>query len=103
MIYPWMFEDDAALAPFRDAAERLAAREDWPQLYDVERLGANEVPSAAVVYHDDMYVDAALSLETARAIAGLAVWVTNEYEHDGSRRHGDAVLGHLIDMARGER
>jgi len=46
-----------------------------------------------VVYHDDMYVDAACSMETARAIAGLRVWITNEYEHDGSRRDGERVLG----------
>ena len=61
------------------------------------------MPCAAVVYHDDMYVDAALSLETARAIRGLRTWVTNEYEHDGTRRAGEEVLGRLIELVRGER
>jgi len=103
MVYPWMLEEYESLRPFREAAERLALRERWPLLYDVERLRQNAVPCAAVVYHDDMYVDAALSLETARAIRGLRLWVTNEYEHDGVRRDGDAVLGRLIDLARGER
>jgi pimeloyl-ACP methyl ester carboxylesterase len=102
MIYPWMFEEDSALRPFRAAAEVLADRDDWPALYDPERLRANRVPCAAVVYHDDMYVDAANSLATAHAVAGLRVWVTNEYEHDGSRRDGARVLGRLIDLARGE-
>ncbi|HEY4026051.1 MAG TPA: alpha/beta fold hydrolase [Candidatus Dormibacteraeota bacterium] len=103
MIYPWMFEEDAALAPFQAAANLLADRDDWPALYDPERLRTNEVPCAAVVYHDDMYVDAAYSLETARTIAGLRLWITNEYEHDGSRRDGERVLARLIDLARGER
>ena len=34
MIYPWMFGTDPVLRPLRDAAEDLAAREDWPLLYD---------------------------------------------------------------------
>ncbi len=34
MIYPWMFRTDPVLRPLRDAAEELAAREDWPPLYD---------------------------------------------------------------------
>jgi hypothetical protein len=103
MVYPWMLEEYESLRPFREAAEMLARRKQWPALYDVERLRQNQVPCAAVVYHDDMYVDAGLSLETARAIRGLRTWVTNEYEHDGVRRDGDGVLGRLIDLARGER
>lgn len=103
MIYPWMFEEFAALRPFREAAELLAQRDDWPPLYDPARLGANTVPCAAAVYYDDMYVEAALSMETARVIRGLRTWVTNEYDHDGVRVEGDAVLGRLIDLARDER
>ena len=37
--------------------------------------------------------------ETARAIRGCKVWVTNEYEHNGLR-FGD-VLGRLIDLVKG--
>lgn len=103
MMYPWMLEEYGDLRPFREAAALLAERDDWPPLYDPERLAANQVPCAAIVYHDDMYVDATLSLETARAIRGLRAWVTNEHDHDGVRRAGEAVLSHLIDMARGER
>ncbi|OIV35975.1 alpha/beta hydrolase [Mangrovactinospora gilvigrisea] len=101
MIYPWMFRTDPALRPLREAAELLAARDSWPRLYDPERLARNEVPVAAVVYHDDMYVDAGFSLETAKQVAGVRAWVTNEYEHDGVRVGGRAVLGRLIDMVRG--
>ncbi|MFD3515633.1 alpha/beta fold hydrolase [Streptomyces sp. NPDC058657] len=101
-IHPWHFECDPALRPLRETAELLAARTDWPRLYDPARLAANEVPVAAAVYHDDMYVDTAHSLETARSIRGLRTWVTDEYEHDGLRASGPRVLDRLLALARGE-
>jgi hypothetical protein len=101
MIYPWAFDDDPALHPFRDAAELLAQRDDWPALYDRTVLAANEVPAAAALYTDDMYVDAGYSEHTAAAVRGLRVWKTNAYEHDGLRETGH-VLDRLIKMARGE-
>jgi pimeloyl-ACP methyl ester carboxylesterase len=99
-VYPWMFEELVALAPLREAAEILAAHE-WTRLYDPERLAANEVPVAAAVYAEDMYVERAFSEETAAHIRGLRPWLTNEYEHNGLRADGARVLGHLIDLARG--
>ncbi len=101
MIYPWMFRTDPVLRPLRDAAEELAARVDWPPLYDPARLAASTAPAAAAVYFEDMYVPAGLSLPTARAIRGLRPWVTNEYQHDGLRVSNGAVLGRLIALARG--
>src|SRR4051794_41881217 len=70
MIYPWMFEQQLCLQPLQAAAELVAARSDWPALYDATRLGECQARVAAVVYHDDMYVDAAGSLETAAAGTG---------------------------------
>jgi hypothetical protein len=102
MIYPWMFGADPALVPLREAAELLAERDGWPPLYDPARLAANEVPAAAAVYHDDLYVPAPLSLRTAAAVRGLRAWVTNEWEHDGLRVSGGKVLGRLIAMNQGE-
>ncbi|MEV4560994.1 alpha/beta fold hydrolase [Kitasatospora sp. NPDC049285] len=102
MIYPWMFESDPALRPLRETAQLLAERTDWPDLYDLERLAANRVPVYAAVYHDDMYVDTAHSLETADAVARVRTWVTNEWEHDGVRVSNGQVLDRLIRMARGE-
>jgi pimeloyl-ACP methyl ester carboxylesterase len=102
MTYPWMFGADPALTPLREAAELLAQRDGWPPLYDPARLAANEVPAAAAVYHDDMYVPAPLSLRTAAAVRGLRAWVTNEWEHDGLRVSGGRVLDRLIAMNRGE-
>jgi len=102
MIYPFMFEDYEYLRPFREAAEILAEWDGWPALYDPERLEANSVPGAASVYHDDMYVDRELSLATARRIAGLRVWITNEHQHNALRADGEPVLDRLIRMRRGE-
>jgi pimeloyl-ACP methyl ester carboxylesterase len=99
-VYPWMFEDYGALRPLAEAAQILAEHE-WPQLYDVERLRANDVPAAAAIYADDMYVERAFSEETAALIRGLRPWVTNEYEHDGLRADGTRVLGRLLDLVRG--
>ena len=101
-IHPWMFDCDPALRPLRETADLLAARTDWPPLYDPARLAANEVPVAAAVYHDDMYVDTAHALETARTIRGLRTWVTDEFEHDGVRAGGPRVLDRLLALTRDE-
>ncbi|HUZ26428.1 MAG TPA: alpha/beta fold hydrolase [Streptosporangiaceae bacterium] len=102
MIYPWMFENHPVLTPLADAAQLLAEREDWPPLYDAARLRGNEVPAAAAIYFNDMYVPTEFSLHTARAIAGLRPWVTSEYEHDGLRVSNGGVLDKLIGLVRGE-
>jgi pimeloyl-ACP methyl ester carboxylesterase len=99
-VYPWMFEEYGALAPLREAADILAAHE-WPRLYDSERLRDNEVPVAAAIYAEDMYVERALSEETATQVRGLRPWLTNEYQHNALRADGERVLGRLIDMLRG--
>ncbi|GAB3961962.1 alpha/beta fold hydrolase [Actinoallomurus acanthiterrae] len=98
MIYPWMFQEISELRPFRGAVELLAARAEWPELYDLDRLAANEIPVVAAVYHDDMYVDAGLQLDTAARVGNTRVWVTNEYEHDGIG--DDRVFARLTEMIR---
>jgi pimeloyl-ACP methyl ester carboxylesterase len=100
MIYPWMIGNDPVLEPLAEAAEILAGR-DWPRLYDQARLQANEVPAAAAVYYDDMYVPQQFSVPTAKATRGLRPWITNEYEHDGLRVSRGRVLDRLIAMVRG--
>jgi pimeloyl-ACP methyl ester carboxylesterase len=98
MMYPWMFEEIRVLRPFGPAVEVLAARSQWSELYDVERLAANDVPVAAAVYYDDMYVDSGLQLDTARRVGNLQAWVTNEYEHDGLG--SERVFNHLTELVR---
>ncbi len=99
-VFPWMFEDYGALAPHREAAELLAEHE-WPRLYDGDVLSRNDVPVAATIYANDLYVERRFAEETAEQIRGLRPWVTNEYEHNGLRADGERVLGRLIDLVKG--
>jgi pimeloyl-ACP methyl ester carboxylesterase len=101
MIYPWMFEEITALRPFAEAANILAERDNWAPPFDPDRLAGNEVPVAAVIYHDDIYVPVELSLRTAAAIGNLRPWVTSEWEHDGIRSSGDEVFARLRELASG--
>lgn len=101
MIYPWMFDEVAELRGLAGAAHRLAAKTDWGPLYDPERLARNEVPLAAAVYYDDMYVPRELSLDSARRIPGVRTWVTNAHEHDALRVGGAEIFERLLGMVRG--
>ncbi|MFJ6078093.1 alpha/beta fold hydrolase [Pseudarthrobacter sp. NPDC092419] len=100
MVYPWYFRQDPALAPLAGVAQLLAAKQDWMNLYDLDRLAANTVPAAAAVYADDIYVDRKLSLETAARIKGLQVWETGDFHHDGIADDGEAIFARLLGMAR---
>ena len=95
-----IFDEDPELTGLGEAADILANRTDWPAVYDPEVLAENSVPVASAVYFDDMFVPRELSLETASAIRGSRVWVTNEYQHDGLRVSGGAVLDHLFALQR---
>ena len=100
MVLPALVHGTRALAPLGEAAELLAAYETWPMLYDRDVLADNEVPVAAVVYRDDMYVEHTYSVETAERVGNLRCWVTSELGHDGLRSDS-TVLDRLLDMARG--
>jgi hypothetical protein len=39
------------------AADVLAAKDDWPKIYDFSALNANTVPVACASYFEDMFVD----------------------------------------------
>ncbi|KAL0428807.1 UNVERIFIED_CONTAM: Proline iminopeptidase [Sesamum radiatum] len=103
MIFPWLFDEIQALRPFKDAAHLLAEKMDWPPLYDVASLIDNKVPVAAAVYYEDMYVNFKLVMETASQIAGIRLWITNEYMHSGLRDGGGQVLDHLLGMLNGKK
>ena len=98
MIYPWMFEEYTCLRPFKEVAELLAAYSQWPPLYDGDRLKNNDVPCVGTIYCNDMYVARQLAEQTASAIRGMKVWITNEYEHDGLRQDGEVLLDRLLQM-----
>ena len=99
-VFPWMWEEDAGLHGHREAA-MLLAEHPWPRLFDADRLRANEVPVAATIYVDDVYVERAFAEETAALVRGLRPWITNEYAHNGLRADGERVVGRLIDMVKG--
>lgn len=94
------FDSDPALVPLRQLAELLAAKEDWPALYDPDQLAKNTVPVAAAVYPDDIYVPVELSLKTARKIPHVQVWLTDDYHHDGLRVDGERIFTTLASMAK---
>lgn len=103
MILPDMFDGSyCKLASFKDATQLLAEKSDWLQLYDVVALQRCEVPCAAAVYFDDMYVIRDFSLEVAAQIPSMKCWITNEYQHSGLRDDGYRILDRLLAMARGE-
>ncbi|HEY5629230.1 MAG TPA: alpha/beta fold hydrolase [Candidatus Limnocylindrales bacterium] len=99
-MFRWMWDEYAALRPQKAAAEILAEH-PWPKVYDADRLRRNEVPVAATIYVNDLYVERRFAEETAAAIRGLRPWVTDEFEHSALRSHGERVLDRLIDLVRG--
>ncbi|MDV5170375.1 alpha/beta fold hydrolase [Photobacterium rosenbergii] len=101
MVYPWMFEQFECLKPLQEAANLLAERTDWADLYDPQALANNTVPVACAVYADDMYVEMQYSLETLKGVPNSKAWITNEYEHNGLRADGERILDKLIQMADG--
>eukprot|EP01024_Parvocaulis_polyphysoides_P070187 TRINITY_DN8643_c0_g2_i1.p2 TRINITY_DN8643_c0_g2~~TRINITY_DN8643_c0_g2_i1.p2 ORF type:complete len:202 (-),score=23.82 TRINITY_DN8643_c0_g2_i1:369-974(-) len=100
MIFPWMFEDLAGLRSIREAAECVAQSTSWSKLYDINMLNNTKVPVAAVIYHDDMFVECKFSLETIQHIQGAKQWVTNEFMHSGLRDDGFRILDRLIALNR---
>ena len=101
MILPSTFADHAALRGVTEAAQILAQKQDWPMLYDPQILRDNQVPVAAIIYHDDAYVPRELSLDSASRMGNTRHWITNEYEHNGLRADGPRIVDRLSDMTRG--
>lgn len=95
MVFPWMFDQFNQLKPLQKAAQLLAKKDDWPMLYDLEKLANNEVPVAAAMYFNDMYVDIAYSQETVAQVANIKTWVSSDYEHNGIRTDGPLIFSKL--------
>ncbi len=60
-MFPWMFEQERALRPFKPAMDVLMEDTHFGTIYDADQLARNEVPLQAAVYFDDMYVDSGCS------------------------------------------
>ncbi|EKX41522.1 hypothetical protein GUITHDRAFT_158215 [Guillardia theta CCMP2712] len=108
-IFDWMYDDYLHLQGLKPVAALLASKQHWTKLYDKERLNACQVPTAAAVYYDDMYVERRLSEQTAQEIGCLPgavpikTWITNEYQHSAIRDDGYRVLDVLLGMLRGSK
>ncbi|NEG96073.1 alpha/beta fold hydrolase [Bifidobacterium sp. SMB2] len=97
-VFPWMFDEDSSLKPFKPAVELLMEDTRFGRIYDAGRLARNDVPLQAAVYHDDMYVDSGMQLDTLSRVGNSHAWVTNEFEHDGVH-HGTRVFRRLYEEA----
>ncbi|TEB38049.1 alpha/beta-hydrolase [Coprinellus micaceus] len=102
MMIPEIFDDFAALRPFKEAVEILAEDDSWAPLYDLDQLAKNEVKATAVTYTEDLFVDFELAQDTARRVKGLEQYITNQLYHDGLRANPVDVLGKLWELSRRE-
>eukprot|EP00747_Dinoflagellata_sp_TGD_P070710 gnl/TRDRNA2_/TRDRNA2_156714_c1_seq2.p1 gnl/TRDRNA2_/TRDRNA2_156714_c1~~gnl/TRDRNA2_/TRDRNA2_156714_c1_seq2.p1 ORF type:complete len:464 (-),score=91.28 gnl/TRDRNA2_/TRDRNA2_156714_c1_seq2:587-1933(-) len=103
MVYSWFADDFATLRPLAEAAELLAAKDNWPPLYDLEVLRNTTVPAAAHVDSEDIFVEVVLSKQTAELLGQKCkLWVSDEFQHSGLNERGGSVLNLLIEMASGK-
>ena len=98
MCFDWYTELDPALQPVARATQLLADWTQWGALYDLEQLATNQVPVAALVYTDDVYVDRDLSLAAAQQVAKLQVWESDRWHHDGIGEAGGEIFVRLHKM-----
>jgi len=62
----------ASLRELKPAAELVAAKEDWPALYDCEQLRTNQVPVASATYFEVCFAGCGLRRDLC-CQAGLAL------------------------------
>lgn len=86
-FFPWHLEEDPALRPWRDVAEILARKDDWTPLYDAAALRAVDVPTAAAVYLDDMFVPTTCPPRPPSSSARTAPAAPLRDEPVGAQRH----------------
>ncbi|KAF4505238.1 hypothetical protein G6O67_007208 [Ophiocordyceps sinensis] len=98
MIFPLHFETYPELIPLRQVAEKLAAADDWPRLYDEQQLRNNAIPVYAMSYVEDMYVDYDFARQTAKLVKGTKVAETNIMYHSALRAKSEEVLQTLFSL-----
>ena len=98
MLFPWMLDEYQELKPFKNAANILAKKKNWPRLYDPNVLAKNKVPIKAAVYTNDMYVDRNFSIDSASKIQNIDIWESDIYEHNALRSDGGKILDILFQL-----
>jgi hypothetical protein len=97
-IFPFFFDTYPELIPLKGVANKLAAVDDWPHIYDKEQLAKNEVPVYAASYINDLYVDYEFAKDTANLVKGIKAWETNAIIHSGLRTNTEEVLTALFNL-----
>ena len=91
-----MYKDYDELSPLLETADVLETMDDWPELYDEEKLARNEVPVYSATYVEDMYVDFDLARATASKIKNCKTFVTNVMYHDALVSQTDGLMKQLF-------
>lgn len=94
-IFPWQFDEDPALQPFKASAEALAHRSWAASPYDPSVLADSSSSAAAAIYLDDMFVPFEQSIQAAHTYRDLRPYVTNLHQHDGIRADGAGIFAKL--------
>ncbi|KAF4123559.1 alpha/beta hydrolase fold [Geosmithia morbida] len=97
-IFPFHFVTYPELSKLHAVAERLAAFDNWPALYNKEQLANNQVPVYAASFIHDMYVDFDFARDTASLVRGTKVFETNVMYHSALRAKSDEVLQQLFNL-----
>lgn len=96
MVYKHWFESSTELGQLKEVADILASYNDWPQLYDKEKLARNEVPVYSATYVEDMYVHFSYANETAATIGNCKQFITNTMYHNGLRSNSAELIAQLF-------
>ena len=91
-FFPFHFDQDPALRPFREAVEDIAQRTGQRPSVDADALRANDTPAAVLLYEDDLFVPFDYASAQAAQIPNLSVTTHPTYQHDGIYLHGDEVF-----------
>ncbi|KAG7286836.1 hypothetical protein NEMBOFW57_009153 [Staphylotrichum longicolle] len=100
MIHDFMLRDAGnKLAPFVKPADELAKKADWSELYDKEKLSGNEVPVAALIYPEDMFLDFGFCKEAADMVGNLKYAVSpSDWIHASIKTKPKEVCDVLFDL-----
>lgn len=96
-FFPFHFEQDPALRPFYEPVSQLAEKDDWRPSVDADRLRRNAVPTAALLYRDDMFIPFDFATARAAEIPNLVVTTHPTYQHDGMYLHGGELFRQVFD------
>jgi len=90
------FDQYPLLKPFKKAADILAKKQDWAQVYDLDKLKNNTVPIEAMVYRQDLYVDVNLSIATLKATGNSRYLIDEDKQHNSFRTYGKTLMPKML-------